>query len=358
MTVAELHIDFQQKLQRVSAFTFGDYLPHEIDWILNEHQYKYLRRMETRSSNRRKEGFEDTQVRTDIYEAIKTIKLLPAYHLAENLQYVILPSNYFELIRETSSVQYNCTSLVKTLVNTNIQYLIYKYPTFTNTAHYANFTISYTINGVPTIVYNAANYATLYTFSSLDEKMYAIDHILDTLNNRTDVEVYWERYGDKYQSDSFIFVTTNSNITTVTFTINSMPVADDFTTETRQSVASTSVKKVIYGDNRLVKSEFVNRYNKNPFNKSIGESPLETLRKGQLILLTDNTFYIDSVEVEYLRRPKMINHLTGQSLELGSTLGVKRDIARQIVDMAVQTTAARIMAGNYQTISQENLLNE
>jgi hypothetical protein len=359
MTTAEVHIDFQQKLQKVSSYVFNDYSPQEIDWVINEHQFKLLRTMLTRSSNRKQEGFEDTQIRVDLFEALKEVKTLTAFHASNEEQYVILPPDYFQLINEVSNLQYNCLGLVKSPTAYTLYTLVFKFPVITTLAHYASLKIYYTVNGVDTLVYNAANYSTMYSsFGSLEEKFYAITHIFETLNKRSDVEVYWERYGDSYTSDSFVFVTKNPLITSVTFNINGVPIGDDFSGAAKTITTSLSAKQYKSRDNRLVKSEKVYRYLRNPHNTTSHESPLETMRKGQLRLYTNSFFYLDSLTIEYLRRPLYMNSRTGQTIELGSTLGLKQEITRQIVDAAVQTTAARLASGNYQFIAQENLLNE
>jgi len=43
MSIEELHYDFKLKMDRLNTSTTPDFLPHEIDWLLNEAQLIYVK---------------------------------------------------------------------------------------------------------------------------------------------------------------------------------------------------------------------------------------------------------------------------------------------------------------------------
>lgn len=62
MTVAEMHYDFLLKKDAVDSLKKREYLPHEIDWLLNEAQRNFIHQR-TSGMNATRTSFEETQKR-------------------------------------------------------------------------------------------------------------------------------------------------------------------------------------------------------------------------------------------------------------------------------------------------------
>jgi len=113
MTIEEFHIGFKFKLDKLDSSNYPNFLPEEIDLLLNEAQDRFVKQRYGINNNKR-ESFEQTQKRTDdLKELIRDVSVVPGFtnptpgnsaSIYENLRYgnafFLLESDYWFLIAE------------------------------------------------------------------------------------------------------------------------------------------------------------------------------------------------------------------------------------------------------------------
>lgn len=441
-TAKELHIGIDIGLQSISSNRKLSIEPAEKDWVLNTVMIQEINNKINPKSNIKGEGFEETVKRIDDLESIKEdsseILNLPIYKFSDYASYVPLPPDYHRLIEASVNVNNHksiSSPTVKLLeldsyssVNSN------KYKTLiakiklpsTSTDNYTNLKVMFQYDVVGAIGSETYSEEVLFDLNEVGEyysynigtgieeyflhginPMYApyseskfqvIRLIMDYINADrfyNGVSVYWERYGDIYEKDNFIFVLdVNTAVTNLsiddqlTSRIIFAPGGEPFDADNRETVVYnfespyayyndkyyrkfdtrflsdsnfyTTAEKALYDavnfstqPVRIVKSSEFNRLNKHYYGKTNYESPLATIKKGRLVIYHDGTFEFNRINFEYYRKPRLISILNNQGCEITSD-----SFRMELIDKTVQKLSARIQDPNYKNILQENLILE
>jgi len=225
-----------------------------------------------------------------------------------------------------------------------------------------------------------------------------LDHVNEHTSKEAGVTLYWERYANIYYKDSFIAVVDHSlmsvkkpsfdptkfNFVYLTLTGADPNVPDPYDTyamtfanynydSNRESYIPKFDKNVIDDVNyytalekeaydaatfdsypvRIVKSSELNDLIKNYYGKPVFDSPLGVIRQGRVVVYHDGTFEFNRIDLEYYRRPKLINIYNNQGCEITSD-----SFRMELVDKTVQKLSARIQDPNYKNLLQENLILE
>jgi len=78
MTISEMHIAIDQKIQKINAFVVDDVRPEEKDMFLNDMAERFIKQRFFAFSNSKQVGFEETQKRLmDLQTLISTARILP-----------------------------------------------------------------------------------------------------------------------------------------------------------------------------------------------------------------------------------------------------------------------------------------
>jgi len=339
MTVFEMHLEVNQRLQEVASYKRDKFFPEEIDMALNKAMYRLL---EAGVNSK----FQDDQINLSHVAA-----LIKKNKVAE----VIIPGNTDPLYEDNLLNVY--TPIAPDLYWTiNARTEIVTDPLDCETAPNLGTTSLLEFKAV--VPFPAANGAapffpavtitcslgTIYTaptpinagFSSSSSKYVLINNILDTLYSHASIKVYWERYRDTYSKDSFIFVS-NANFGTVTIAgtgLTSSIVASAQTAYlvynrgaigalTSKTVTSTSAK--IQEDNTLYSS-----LKQNHFYRTRAIEPVITQLQDYFIIYREESFLITRLYYDYIRKPRTISLLLNQSCELASPTHPK------IIDLAIE----------------------
>jgi len=108
MTIAEMHIEFKFRLDKLDALNYPNFLPEEVDLILNNAQDRFIKQRYGFNNNKR-QAFEETQKRTEDLKNI-TINgvLTPQAYSVDNIdtnaRFVILPTNHWFTIQERAGI--------------------------------------------------------------------------------------------------------------------------------------------------------------------------------------------------------------------------------------------------------------
>lgn len=110
MSIQEFHQAFKIGLDKVDSLNYPDFLPEEIDFLLNQSQDRFIRQRYGKN-NAKKESFEETQKRKeDLKTVVKTAHLNPQPPSVDNIsadsRFYILPIDHRYIVQEQANISY------------------------------------------------------------------------------------------------------------------------------------------------------------------------------------------------------------------------------------------------------------
>lgn len=370
-SVLEAHIEVLQGLQKVSAYTEDMFNPDEIDLQLTRQQERLIEEI----VNKR---FEDMQIGLDFIRPLieKNVKLqifIPqlAQEIYEpGMVYGVLPPDYYHLVNNRSFIVVStdpslCNDLTTYKNNVAVSQKVYTErvavlplpaPTNPNPPYYYNVTVTVfasTGNIVKTLP------AALNNLKSVNSWFAISNYILENFDI-PGVKIYWESYRDVYAPKSFIFVTTNPDISSINI---SWPVSSgDPTLAGTQSTSFVDTafqvpnylpaNLVGYKQdqiaNTLTETDEFYTQNLNVFYKSSKNNPKTQVKGDFLMGYEDKSFLISDLVVDYVRKPKHISLSLNQNFELAG------DGPRIVVDRTVEYFKLAIENPAYQAVLNDN----
>lgn len=361
VSVQELHIGIDQGLQHVDSNRKSSLQQEEKDWILNESILEYIYTRLNPKSNPKQEGFEDTQKRYDDLEVLKKDVTLKCYvdTQHENTVYAMLPVDYLHRTKDVSLVLYDCNGLTfPAQSQDNPSSVIIEFPKDSGTApYYVGFSISF--NG--TTIFDINDY-NLGSLNNIQSRYMIILLALEELNKRTDMEFYWENYGElsgsAYKKDSFIIVHKGGSgpaPATITLAYTGATAHTETvnfnTTNITRWVYNFTNPSTIEKPNDLMSSEDVADAEENEYFKTSYDKPNSFIEQRKLKIKHNDNFVPIYVKLSHIRRPRKISLALDQTCEIPER-------AEEIINIAVRKIKARINDPNYRNIINENLLQE
>lgn len=365
LTTAELHIDFDLKLQQVSSFKFRKFETYEVDWFLNKSYLAFVRTKidEVRTISG---GIKNTTNRLDELAPIVKTATIELFKEDNSNYFGFVPSLYFGDLSERLSY-YDCAEKLETSVsNKKYTFAVAKL----DKTKFGSSNLTFEIRAVytrPNLTQYTEKIFDLSDFYSValsvDYDFYLINLILEEVNRtQTKVKVYWEQYDNIYRPNSLIFVTGEGAVLDVLDRIDyiyTTTVSDFFNKEIGglvSTIVETENPVIKEDDCRMIDREVLHRHNKNPFAKTKKNSPLLSLKGDRIYVSCDDSFIPKSIILDYFRKPNMLNYEINRNPELGIR-EVKQDSSNKIVNDAV-TYALSVISRNFNLIKQENLTND
>jgi hypothetical protein len=349
MTNEELFIAFGTKLNRLTGMSFDGLSREEVDWVIQEALYIFIENPKGNTIPRR-EGFYDTKNRAEELEVLMTSVSLPVIKNDEDSVYSILPPDYLKTTEIVAIVNSSCNKLDDIETEVTEKWFSYKLPIIDVTI----LSIQATIDAVLTPVVLLADISPTSIVADLN---YVIaQRLANKVNAGTLFKVYWERYNNIYLPREFIFVYQGAvaDFTGATIIENAVTtiVPPQEITTTRVSFTGSERKVAC----RLTDAEMLQRNLSDPFRKSVRESPVVVLEGGKVTLHHQDDFNVKGIRLNYLRTPRVVDYTVGQSIELGTTTGMKRNISEKVLDIAVQLAASRLTTPAAQSITQQHTI--
>ena len=348
MTVDEMHIGIDQGLQKINSEVFDTFLPEEKDWHLNLEVLEFIKNRTSPKSNLRREGFQSTKKRYDDLEELITSASIGIYKDTDIEQFGLLPPNYFRMVDIKPNVQFSCAPIAVTETNTDVYSVVLPFID----DDFTEFIISaaHTTLGSVTL-FDLSDYPNFQSTLTDERQKYEIIHFVLYEVNRLfdDIEIRWENYNGTYHRNSFILVTENPDYTIGLISITGfLPIIEPFVPETFITLNSIEGNKKDVST-RLVKIEDYLDLVNHPFGTTHPNSPLSTISTGRIVLRHNETFIFNTLNIEYIRRPRQINLSLNQSCELNP------NVHEEIVDKTVERLAALIESSNYENVVRENI---
>lgn len=111
-----MHLQFKFRLDKLDALNYPNFLPEEIDLLLNQAQDRIVKQRYG-LNNIKRTSFEETQKRTeDLKNIVKTVVLTPqAYspstNIDTNARFFLLPIDHWFIVQERVKLQYTCGNI-------------------------------------------------------------------------------------------------------------------------------------------------------------------------------------------------------------------------------------------------------
>ncbi len=345
LTAQEVHIEINQIIQKITSNAYDKFLPEEIDWIYNKIRDRFI----LSCVKPKADGSGGFQVDEAFADYIQTIiernKELITYKEKTDEAYCLLPSNYNYLLNDRSYVLSDCSTSFTSNTTTSTIYigkLLFSDSTETNSNCYSTFNI--VLNNQ--IVFNISNYNISDGLNSKNEKFVLIHLVLEVLT-KLGFNIYWERYNNIYERDTFLIVssTISSGFITIDTVVNNIRNV----TSSVQVFNSTFEKEV---PNRLTKTTALPdvRFN-NIFHKTIPNSPISSLANNKIyVFYSEKRFIVNKLIIDHVRKPTKLSLILNNSCELPE-IGVLKvcELAGEYIKNIIESPA-------YQMKLQDNMV--
>lgn len=373
MTVFDMHVVMNQRLQEVASYKRDKIYPEEIDVALNQAMERFIKRnmdinfedRQSKLSNIRGIVEKNRSISTVIrsttdadYEPFMTSIELPAdymylaNHRAEVLTSVIEPCSTAPVLGTSTLTKYITTLPFPTTALSVPPY----YTALSINRNGVNIYFSYnTVVGGKTTPSGIAN------FNSKRAKDFIISSILETLNRRENgYQVFWEYYMGVRYSNSFIIVDSVNPVSYTAITYQSDATTIDVSTSGTISSSSYAVynrslltpayligKKIDIVPCYLMEGDTsYSRLKLNSFTKTKPNNPCSAEAEDLLYFYFDESFIITKAVIDYVRKPRQISLALSQSCELDPSTH------REIVDLAVEILKLDIKDPSYEQVVQ------
>lgn len=356
MIVHEMHIQLDLRLQRLNSDAFDIFYKEEKDLIFDYVQNLFVRRsLPSNEGNKKNEGFQNTSKRYSDIQTLVTKRTLPCYRKADNVLFCVLPFDYCDYITVRANLNTDCRNF--DLGTTNVAELFIAYLPFDDSAFvgdiFNNFKWTLEYSGVipDLVIADRADYPNFPTVNYNDEKFVISKFAIYEVNRKdVDVKVYWERYGEIYRPNNFIFITENDTVETIVMnTTGAGVVTADFSSLGFNQYSVTGNLKT--SPTRLIETQFVDDFLVNPFQTTGIDSPIIEMATNEILIHHTSKFICKTIDLHYIRKPKPICHYLNVSCELHEARHDK------IVDMAYDVAAAYI--GNPRDVKMlSNFINQ
>jgi len=348
-TVKELHIALDLQLQYLNSDKVSNIEPEEKDWIINESIYEFV---ETSITDKVKEGFEETLLRYEDIKELKASKALTVYSENEDLQYVVLPQNYLVKPKGIVKLSIKCPNNPTELSDKEVGIYVIPFTSIIYSGkYYTAFDIKFHNTGNSNELtiehYNQEGY------NDPSSKFIIIADMINQINKLNGFELYWERYGDRYEANSFIIVDLHNddtyNIVTLDYNGFNYVRSKIITTLPIMSLVNESSQVLSGIPCRTMSSKYIHEILRDEFATTNPASPLIEVIGNKAFIHTDSRFIIDELTLDYIKKPVLVNYKANVMTD------VKRHSV-EIISIAVRKIKAFIDDSNYKSIINENLI--
>lgn len=352
--VKEVHLAVDMVLQHISSNRKQSIAPEYIDMALNMTILNYVETLINDSRNVSVGGYEGNQIVYDELLPLKRRAVLQAYveDVNNKRQYCLLPPDYKHHVSAEATCLYRreTPTILKISNARNIYFIKLNDSTLVNGTYYSDLKLHVNIGALERVLYTFADRG--IKINHVDGKFILINDILETFKINVSsfpdslMELYWERYGEIYKPNHFIIISgIDYDTGGVGYGINVFSKVDvlhdvfdtDVVDPQNFYTTNTEIFKSIHTKNALR-----NHY----YAKNRHLKPLIEFEGRKMIIHRDNTFFVNTVNFEYIKQPTLININTNTMCEL--------KIIDKIVSLTAQRLKAYIKDEGYNLLLNEN----
>jgi hypothetical protein len=346
MTIAQMHILIEQKLQNLNAFVNDNFLPDEIDLFINEMQEAFIKQRFSPDSNPKRKGFEASNKRlADLQSLLKEVTLLPVVDNTEpeERKYFIASAAAVAVTSMAADNLYQIVTIGNTTftavgaVRGEVGEVFIASGAGTGTGTVAPFDFFFPVSSRVNLIVNAKP----LVIDKLPTRYLGM--VKSTYNPASPAPAR----GDFYIASETATYTSFSGVAATKGCV----LYYNGTTRSIQSLPAFNYPKIGVPI-RIVEHEEKDRMLQNPFGKPTERSPIATVRGNFLMVPVSERFILKDVSLQYLRKPKPV------SLSSSSNCELPDHTHSEIVDLVVNHILEVIESKRYQSSSLEALKNE
>lgn len=340
-----MHIEINQSLQKIAANRTLKYLSEEIDWVINKMQERFV---QSKLEPKRGGGFSIDQMDIDaIRPLLVSRKKIPAFIDTASRYKCFLPPDYAYLISDASYASEICKETVKVQ---NVKFYITWLKQVTTNKPQAPFYETLELKAgadTLTIPSKLPYYHTYTGYKTKEDIMFLIPWITNYFQSLGTFATGYETYGDLYKSAHYYFVSPTAQ---PVVTLKMDNIANNVTVpEVKEYTQHTSLNTEKRVANRLESSENIDHLSSTAFFKSSFKSPISELSKNILYVYYDSSFIVNSCEITYIRKPRIV------SLFLGSDCELAPEFHQTICDLATEYIKGRLENGPGQQLAERDI---
>lgn len=360
MNVQEMHIGIDLELQKINSFSDANIQPEEKDWFLNKEVLKFIEQRTNFNSNTKGTGFHDTTKRIeDLRSLVKKDFKLDILINEEGKKVIFLPSDFYKHVSLNVKSKNNCDNSY-TGVNTKTLYkTVFPIIEGDGETVLSSFVIRaikdifvtdlFTLSNLPNDYLNSTSFINNQKFMLIKAlKIKLKENLEDYIN--TPFSLYWEKYGEEYYKDSFILITEEDELDSISISVNSNTVS--YETEEVVLKDFSTLTPLVSSRVRLLDLEFEDDARFSSLSKSTLNSIIGSLYSNIIELEEPQSIILSSGYLTYICKPDLID------LHLNSDLNMPRKQCEEIVTNTVAFIKVLIESNNYQAYKQENILIE
>lgn len=346
MNIKQMHIEVDLSLQKIASNVKRKFYPEEIDWIINKQIERFVDNAIKPKVKEREPEFQLDEINLESLRTLQVIdKKLPTTWAAGTKCKAELPGNFRYLVDSSSGVIALCGSnkfYKPTEINKRMVFIKPVVTTEEETPFYKN--LELTVGA--TAVISGVN-------PSLPSKdmLFLLNDIIQgfALNHKgSNYDIYYERYRDTYEPNTFIFIIdTSMSATDIKLKYDAIVISG-----VDKGVVKVSVWQSpdTYRANRYIRGNRLAEFQNSNFAKSSKDSPIVQSADNTLYVYSDERFLVTDVLINYIRKPRIVNLSLGIDCDLPST------VHNKICDLTVEYIKMAIGDPNYQWKVQDNEL--
>lgn len=339
-TVKEMHVAIDMELQHINSNRKQSITPYHKDMVLNQAVLQFVENRTNPKTNIKQEGLEDTQKRYDDIRELKRSLVLPTM-IDNDKVFIILPHDYYKLIGAGCRLRYYKVDKPKPNKKVVIKYHTLPFKD-DNSGKYTDlklerkpFNSTLWDNVIDFSKYNFS------TFHSPDSKFIIINNIIEEKN------IFWESWNNTYNSNRLIIL--DEGYGSYRFSYSNVISLSKYNQVEYAAYSSFSGDTIVPID--LISSEYEFGVLGNYYmSKNKHLNPSGVIEGNRLYVQETDDFIALFIAVNYIKKPRLINHRSNQICELS--------VNREIVNIAVQKLKSYIKDEGYQHTVNENQLME
>lgn len=306
MGIQRLHSKFDTLFNGVNSKNYLSYTPEEKDLLLYKTAFTLIEEFRQIRKNNIS-GNDDNFSNQEFISLFRKEKKLNCFNKNSTTVFCQLPIDFLSLENVICTAVYDCGKKLTKSKNIKLYKTIVPLGSFYNERDF-----SFEIKDNANTIYSSRSVKGLNFYQNLNSEhenyvAYAIQPLLDELAVSS-YEVYYENYEDTFYENSLIF-------------ISSTPLSLAYDKNGIQAIYnSVEYIKEIYEDTetttrlRIIPVEKVSNFQNSYYGKSTVFNPFGYISNGKLLIKTDPTFTIKSLEMAYIKKPNFPNFYLGKSL--------------------------------------------
>jgi hypothetical protein len=329
MLIKEWHIQLQQELNKINSALYDVLLPQEIDMAFNKNIEMFINQRYANKSNKKQEGFEQSQKRTDDLKSLVTVyknKAILGTNFQNSFDYdkralLVLPEDYrFKVATRVLTSADSCDKTIAPQQST-LTYYVYGMD-LSNVTNFDTFSIRVK-NPNTNVLFSPKPGLDVLTAEDFDTfKELVIQEINDKILNLTGIPkpVYFENFYI-YTNNNYLLVIYNAdpegqNTKLLEYFNGSTWVTFENLVGIEEDYYPLQFTQIVTSD-KMVTHDSVYAMQADPFNKTVMDFPLAFFENNYYYVLYDkNKFVVNEIEMTYIRKPKTVSYYAEVSCDL------------------------------------------